>query len=50
MEHKPFLEARVTQLAKEFPPSHGTLKFIMLFTGPLNPTPDQYAALQPISF
>jgi hypothetical protein len=33
-----FLEARVTQLAEEFPLSHGILKFIMLFTGPLNPT------------
>jgi hypothetical protein len=38
MEHKPSLEAKVTQLAKDFPLSHGTLKFIMMFTGPLDPT------------
>jgi hypothetical protein len=38
MEHKPLLEARVTQLAEEFPLSYGMLKFITVFTGPLNPT------------
>jgi len=38
MEHRPSLEARVTQLAEEFPLSHETLKFIMMFTEPLDPT------------
>jgi len=38
MENKPSSEARVTQLAEEFPLSQGTLKFIMIFTGSLDST------------
>jgi len=38
LENKPSLEARVTQLAEEFPLYHETLKFIMMFHGPLEHT------------